>query len=182
MPHATIVYYGPGMAGKSTNLQSLARTWLAEARGELRSEGIATYRRVSLDLLVPSAQTNRRLSLTLVTTPGCILYDHDRTSTLKTADGVVFVADSQKNKLEENLKHLRELAFMLIQYRRDTSLIPIVMQYNKRDVPAALDLPTLQHYLNQHGWPVIEAVAIRNVGVIETLRAICTAIEHRRAR
>ncbi|HEU4328248.1 MAG TPA: GTPase domain-containing protein [Roseiflexaceae bacterium] len=140
------------------------------------------YSRMSLDLLVRSARRDQVARFTLETTPGCILYDHYRNSTLKTADGVVFVAHSGENMLEENIKHLRELVFLLKQYRRDTGLIPIVMQYNKRDLPNALDLATMQHYLNQQGCTVIEAVALEHIGVIETLRTICTLVARRKAQ
>jgi mutual gliding-motility protein MglA len=108
----------------------------------------------------------------LYTVPGQVLYERTRVAVLNGADGVVFVADSQKHKLEENIKSLRELAVNVTKQNKKFQDFPVVMQYNKRDVPGALPTPTLDRYLNSLGWQRYEAVATTGVGIFDTLKAI----------
>jgi len=104
--------------------------------------------------------------------PGQVLYERTRVAVLNGADGVVFVADSQKHKLEENIKSLRELAVNVTKQNKKFQEFPIILQYNKRDVPGALPVPTLDKYLNSLGWQRYEAVATTGAGIFDTLKAI----------
>jgi signal recognition particle receptor subunit beta len=108
----------------------------------------------------------------LYTVPGQVLYERTRVAVLNGADGVVFVADSQKHKLEENIKSLRELAVNVTRQNKKFQEFPIIHQYNKRDVPNALPAATLDKYLNTLGWQRYEAVATTGVGIFDTLKAI----------
>jgi signal recognition particle receptor subunit beta len=108
----------------------------------------------------------------LYTVPGQVLYERTRVAVLNGADGVVFVADSQKHKLEENIKSLRELAVNITKQNKKFQDFPVVMQYNKRDVPGALQVGTLDKYLNTMAWQRYEAVATTGVGIFDTLKAI----------
>ena len=108
----------------------------------------------------------------LYTVPGQVLYERTRVAVLNGADGVVFVADSQKHKLEENIKSLRELAVNITKQNKKFQDFPVVLQYNKRDVPGALQTPVLDKYLNTMQWQRFEAVATTGVGIFDTLKAI----------
>ena len=101
-----------------------------------------------------------------------MLYERTRVAVLNGADGVVFVADSQKQKLEENIKSLRELAVNITKQNKKFQEFPIILQYNKRDVPGALPVPTLDKYLNSLAWQRYEAVATTGAGIFDTLKAI----------
>lgn len=172
--HCKIVYYGPGTAGKTTNLQYIHWHTPKADKSDLLSIASETERTLFFDFR-PSAFVNVRgfdLRFHLYTVPGCILYDRTRLKVLEGVDGVVFVADSQRQKLEENIKLLRELAITLLKQNKPIPPFPVVFQYNKRDVPAALPIERMDHYLNPHQWPRFEAVAEEGVGVLETLHAL----------
>jgi signal recognition particle receptor subunit beta len=169
-----IVYYGPGLCGKTTNIQWIHDRTRADAKGKLISLATETDRTLFFDFMPLELGTIRgfRTRFHLYTVPGQVFYDASRKLILKGADGVVFVADSQEVRMDansdsvENLKeHLRENGF-------DPNSIPYVLQLNKRDLPTAVDPGELSQALRFRDEPVFEAVATKGVGVFETLKGI----------
>jgi signal recognition particle receptor subunit beta len=172
--HCKIVYYGPGLAGKTTNLQYIHWQIPKDAKGDLLSVATETERTLFFDFRPSNVPTIRgfHLRFHLYTVPGCVLYERTRVATLNGADGVVFVADSQKSKIEEDIKRLRELAIVLTKQGQKFHEFPLVLQYNKRDVPGILTTERMDQYLNTLQWPRFEAVAVEGDGVMETLDAL----------
>ncbi|ABQ88636.1 MULTISPECIES: GTP-binding protein [unclassified Roseiflexus] len=172
--HCKIVYYGPGMSGKTSNLQYIHSQVPKEAKGELLSIATETERTLFFDFLPLDLGKVRgfQTRFHLYTVPGQVLYERTRVAVLSGADGVVFVADSQKHKLEENIRSLRELAVNITRQNKRFQDFPVVLQYNKRDVPGALPVATLDKYLNTLGWQRFEATATNGAGVFDTLKAI----------
>jgi signal recognition particle receptor subunit beta len=173
--HCKIVYYGPGLCGKTTNLKYIHSAVPGHAKGDLLSIATETERTLFFDFLpldlgqVHGFQTRFHL----YTVPGQVLYERTRVAVLNGADGVVFVADSQQNKLRENIMSLQELARNIQAEGKKFLEFPLVLQYNKRDVPNALPVEQLDHYLNSSiKVPRFEAVASKGVGVFDTLKAI----------
>jgi mutual gliding-motility protein MglA len=171
-----IVYYGPGMAGKATNFQTLHRSLPSNTRSDLYTEATEIYRMLYMTITPPVSTGALPVLYRVATTPGCVLYTRTRTDLLQNASGVVCVFDSQSHKLEENLLSLRELTNVLRQRGCSLATFPIVLQYNKRDVPGALSRERLDHYLNPRPWPVVEAIATRDQGVMETFRLISSLV------
>jgi hypothetical protein len=172
--HCKIVYYGPGMSGKTSNLQYIHSQVPKDAKGELLSIATETERTLFFDFLPLDLGKVRgfQTRFHLYTVPGQVLYERTRVAVLNGADGVVFVADSQKHKLEENIRSLRELAVNVTKQNKKFQDFPVVLQYNKRDVPGALPMATLDKYLNTLGWQRYEATATNGGGVFDTLKAI----------
>jgi signal recognition particle receptor subunit beta len=172
--HCKIVYYGPGMSGKTSNLQYIHSQVPKDAKGELLSIATETERTLFFDFLPLDLGKVRgfQTRFHLYTVPGQVLYERTRVAVLNGADGVVFVADSQKHKLEENIRSLRELAVNVTKQNKKFQDFPVVLQYNKRDVPGALPMATLDKYLNSLNWQRYEATATNGVGVFDTLKAI----------
>lgn len=174
--HCKIVYYGPGMGGKTSNLQYIHTQVPKDARGELLSIATETERTLFFDFLPLDLGKVRgfQTRFHLYTVPGQVLYERTRVAVLNGADGVVFVADSQKNKLEENIKSLKELAQNISRQNKKFAEFPVVLQYNKRDLPAEqiLSVQKLDYYLNSMNWQRYEAVATTGVGIFDTLKAI----------
>jgi len=175
--HCKIVYYGPGMGGKTSNLQYIHAQVSKEAKGELLSIATETERTLFFDFLPLELGRVRgfQTRFHLYTVPGQVLYERTRVAVLNGADGVVFVADSQKSKLEENLKSLRELAYNVTRnMNKNFREFPIVLQYNKRDLPNTFPVAELDRYLNPPnlGWQRYEAVATTGIGIFDTLKAI----------
>ncbi|KAB8140867.1 gliding-motility protein MglA [Chloroflexia bacterium SDU3-3] len=176
--HCKIVYYGPGMGGKTSNLQYIHSAVPKEVKGELLSIATETERTLFFDFLPLDLGKVRgfQTRFHLYTVPGQVLYERTRVAVLNGADGVVFVADSQRHKLEENLKSLRELAQNITKMNKNFREFPIVLQYNKADLPNRLPSDKLDQFLNPPSlgtnWPRIEAVATRGDGVFDTLKAI----------
>ncbi|GAB4210883.1 MAG: GTPase domain-containing protein [Roseiflexaceae bacterium] len=172
--HCKIVYYGPGMGGKTSNLQYIHSAVPQETKGDLLSIATETERTLFFDFLPLDLGTVRgfKTRFHLYTVPGQVLYERTRVAVLNGSDGVVFVADSQKNKLEENIKSLRELAVNITKQNKKFQDFPIVLQYNKRDVPNALPLEVMDKYLNSMKWQRYEGVATKGVGIFDTLKAI----------
>jgi signal recognition particle receptor subunit beta len=162
------------MGGKTSNLQYIHAQVSKEAKGELLSIATETERTLFFDFLPLDLGKVRgfQTRFHLYTVPGQVLYERTRVAVLNGADGVVFVADSQKHKLEENIKSLRELAVNITKQNKKFQDFPVVMQYNKRDVPGALPVGTLDKYLNTMAWQRYEAVATTGVGIFDTLKAI----------
>jgi signal recognition particle receptor subunit beta len=172
--HCKIVYYGPGMCGKTSNLQYIHSQVPREAKGDLLSIATETERTLFFDFLPLDLGKVRGFSTRfhLYTVPGQILYERTRVAVLNGADGVVFVADSQRDKLQEDIKSLQELARNITRQNKKFSEFPIVLQYNKRDIPNALPVPVMDKYLNPLQWQRYDAVATTGVGVFDTLKAI----------
>lgn len=172
--HCKIVYYGPGMCGKTSNLQYIHSQVPREAKGDLLSIATETERTLFFDFLPLDLGKVRGFSTRfhLYTVPGQILYERTRVAVLNGADGVVFVADSQRDKLQEDIKSLQELARNITRQNKKFSEFPMVLQYNKRDMPGALPSPVMDKYLNPLHWQRYDAVATTGVGVFDTLKAI----------
>ena len=172
--HCKIVYYGPGMCGKTSNLQYIHSQVPREAKGDLLSIATETERTLFFDFLPLDLGKVRGFSTRfhLYTVPGQILYERTRVAVLNGADGVVFVADSQRDKLQEDIKSLQELARNITRQNKKFSEFPMVLQYNKRDMPSVLPSAVMDKYLNPLGWQRFDAVATTGVGVFDTLKAI----------
>ncbi|HET6314271.1 MAG: mutual gliding-motility protein MglA [Chloroflexia bacterium] len=172
--HCKLVYYGPGLSGKTTNLKYIYSTVPGQARGDLLSIDTETERTLFFDFLPLDLGRvhGYQVRFHIYTVPGQVLYERTRVAVLNGSDGVVFVGDSQRAKLAENVRSLQELARNLTQQGKRFLEFPLVMQYNKRDMPDVLPLQTLEKYLNSMHVPAFEAVASKGVGVFDTLRTI----------
>jgi signal recognition particle receptor subunit beta len=172
--HCKIVYYGIGYCGKTTNLQHVFKSINPNARGEMLSIATATERTLFFDFLPLDLGTVHgfRTRFHLYTVPGQILYERTRLAVLNGADGIVFVVDSQADKFEENIQSIAELEQNMRRMGKDLRNFPLIMQWNKRDMPNALPIPVLDRYLNRRRVPAFEAVASQGKGVFATLRAI----------
>ncbi len=172
--HCKIVYYGPGMCGKTSNLQYIHTQVPRDAKGDLLSIATETERTLFFDFLPLDLGKVRgfQTRFHLYTVPGQVLYERTRVAVLNGSDGVVFVADSAKDKLEENIKSLKELAVNITRQNKKFQEFPVVLQYNKRDLPTALPMNVLDKFLNGMKWQRYEAVATTGVGVFDTLKAI----------
>jgi hypothetical protein len=173
-----IVYYGPGLGGKTTNLQHLYDITSAENKGKLISLATETERTLFFDFLPIDLGQIRglRTRFHLYTVPGQVFYDASRKLILRGVDGVVFVADSQEERLDANLESLSNLAQNLKDHGFDLAKIPYVLQLNKRDLPNATPVEQLQRMLLVKGEPVFEAVATNGTGVLETLKGIARQV------
>jgi len=171
-----IVYYGPGRSGKTTNLHYIYGQVPSERKGTMVSLATQTDRTLffdflPLDLGTISGYTTR---IQLYTVPGQVYYQTTRRLVLQGADGIVFVADSQARQLEENVESLQDLHANLAEQGIDAREVPLVMQYNKQNLPSdlILDAVTLDDALNFRGVPAFAADALHGTGVFETLRGI----------
>lgn len=173
-----IVYYGPGLGGKTTNLQYLYDITNAENKGKLISLATETERTLFFDFLPLNLGQIRglRTRFHLYTVPGQVFYDASRKLILRGVDGVVFVADSQEERLDANLESLSNLEQNLKEHGFDLPKIPYVLQLNKRDLPNAMPVEQLTKLLLVKGEPVFEAVAPRGTGVLETLKAVARQV------
>lgn len=176
--HAKIVYVGPGLGGKTTNLRALHALLPDPARTELVTIDSEGERTIFFDFLPLDLGTVRGFSIRfqLYTVPGQAHYGRTRAAVLSGADGVVFVADARGTAQPENLHSLDELRSALSRQGKTLGSFPLVLQYNKLDLPDALPVPELNAALNPDGHLVVEAVAIQGHGVFETLRAICKLV------
>lgn len=172
--HCKIVYYGPGMCGKTTNLQYIHGQVPQATKGDLLSIATETERTLFFDFLPLDLGKVRgfQTRFHLYTVPGQVLYERTRVAVLNGSDGVVFVADSQRNKLEENVNSLKELARNVQKQGKNFKEFPIILQYNKRDLPNALPVDVLDKYLNPFKWTRFEACAASGPGVFDTLKGI----------
>lgn len=173
-----IVYYGPGLGGKTANLQYVYQITSAENKGKLISLATETERTLFFDFLPIDFGQIRgfRTRFHLYTVPGQVFYDSSRKLILKGADGIVFVADSQEERLDANLESISNLSDNLTEHGFDLSKIPYVLQLNKRDLPSALPVEELSKQLLIKGEPVIEAVAPKGIGVLNTLKAVARQV------
>ena len=173
-----IVFYGPGLGGKTTNLQYLYDVTNAENKGKLISLATETDRTLFFDFLPIDLGQIRglRTRFHLYTVPGQVFYDASRKLILRGVDGVVFVADSQDERLDANLESLTNLESNLKEHGFDLGKIPYVLQLNKRDLPNAMPAEQLTKLLLVKGEPVFEAVATAGTGVLETLKAVARQV------
>ena len=169
-----IVYYGPGLGGKTTTLQHIHATVKAEHRGKMVSLATPVDRTLYFDYLPIRLPRVRGMGvrLQLFTVPGQVYYNATRKLVLTGADGVVFVADSQRARIDANLETLENLRANLVEHERSLSSVPHVFQYNKRDIAEVLPLTELDAMLNEHHAPSFGTVAIAGNGVYESLEAI----------
>ena len=170
-----IVFYGPGLCGKTTNLQHVYGKTNPDAKGKMISLATETERTLFFDFLPLSLGEIRgfQTRFHLYTVPGQVFYDASRKLILKGVDGVVFVADSQVERMEANIESLENLQVNLKEQGFDLDKIPFVIQYNKRDLPNAAPVEELKKLLNPNGTATdLEACAATGEGVFETLKAI----------
>jgi signal recognition particle receptor subunit beta len=173
-----LVYYGPGLGGKTTNLQFIYARTSPEAKGKMISLATETERTLFFDFLPLSLGEIRgfKTRFHLYTVPGQVFYDASRKLILKGVDGVVFVADSQTERMEANIESLENLRQNLTEQGYNLDKLPYIIQYNKRDLPNAAPLDELRQLLNPAHATEFEACATTGVGVFETLKAIAKAV------
>ena len=173
-----LVYYGPGLCGKTTNLEKIYGNPKLENKGKMISMATETDRTLFFDFMPMELGTigGQKIRVQLYTVPGQVFYDATRKLVLRGADGVVFVADSQPSMRESNLDSLENLRTNLRINRIDPDKVAIVFQYNKRDLPSVSTVEEMSAYLNPKGAPFVEASAIQGVGVTATLRAAVSQI------
>ena len=169
-----IVYYGPGLCGKTTNLQYIHKRMDPESRGKMISLATETERTLFFDFLPLSMGEVRgfKTRFHLYTVPGQVFYDASRRLILRGVDGVVFCADSQLTRMDANMESLENLRINLREQGYDPERIPLVMQYNKRDVNGVASVSELHALLNYRNVPEFESSALTGVGVFETLKSI----------
>jgi len=175
---AKIVYYGPGLCGKTTNLQHVYDTLPGDGRGKMLSLATQTDRTLFFDFLPIELGTIRGMKtrIQLYTVPGQVFYDATRKLVLRGADAVVFVADSQAPALESNKESFQNLIANLKEQGAELDKMPHVIQWNKRDTPNALPVETLEREINLFGAPTFEACAMRGEGVKETLTGVAKLV------
>ena len=173
-----IVYYGPGLCGKTTNLQYIYNKTNPEAKGKMISLATETERTLFFDFLPLSLGEIRgfKTRFHLYTVPGQVFYDASRKLILKGVDGVVFVADSQIERMEANLESVDNLKVNLAEQGYDLGRIPYVVQYNKRDLPNIATMEELHRLINPTNVPEFQAVAPTGVGVFDTLKAVAKLV------
>jgi signal recognition particle receptor subunit beta len=167
-----IVYYGPGLGGKTTNLQYIYKQTGDKQKGKMISLATETDRTLFFDFLPLDLGTVRgfRTRFHLYTVPGQVFYDASRKLILRGVDGVVFVADSQEERMDANIEALDNLESNLKEHGYEFAKIPYVLQLNKRDLPNILSQEELKQGLLRKGEPVFESVAFQGAGVFETLK------------
>jgi signal recognition particle receptor subunit beta len=173
-----IVYYGPGLCGKTTNLQYIYAKTNPDAKGKMISLATETERTLFFDFLPLSLGEIRgfKTRFHLYTVPGQVFYDASRKLILKGVDGVVFVADSQIERMEANLESMENLRVNLAEQGYDLGKVPFVVQYNKRDLPNVATVEELSRLLNARRVPEYNAVAPTGVGVFDTLKAVAKLV------
>jgi hypothetical protein len=173
-----IVYYGPGLCGKTTNIQFIYDKTGTGAKGKLISLATESERTLFFDFLPIELGTIRgfRTRFHLYTVPGQVFYDASRKLILKGVDGVVFVADSQEARMDANVESIRNLKENLREHGVAIDKVPYILQLNKRDLPTAVPVPELEKALRIKNEPTIEAVASRGSGVFETLKAVVKSV------
>lgn len=173
-----IVYYGPGLSGKTTNLQHVYSKVPSKTRGEMISLATEADRTLYFDFLPINLGTIQGFAtkFQLYTVPGQVFYNATRKLVLRGVDGMVFVADSQLAKMDENIESLNNLKENLQEYGRSFDDIPLVIQYNKRDLEGIASIEQLQAALNPRNVPYFEAAASKGTGVFDTLKAICKIV------
>lgn len=169
-----IVYYGPGLGGKTTNIQYVYQKTSGDSKGNIISLNTENERTLFFDFLPLDLGEIRgfKTRFHLYTVPGQVFYEASRKLILRGVDGVVFVADSQVERMEANLESLKSLEKNLVDQGYDIQKIPMVMQWNKRDLPNTTGVKDLHDALNKWGVPEFEACAVKGTGVFDTLKMI----------
>lgn len=173
-----IVYYGPGLGGKTTNIQYIYDTTNSDSKGKLISLATETDRTLFFDFLPLDLGTIRgfKTRFHLYTVPGQVFYDASRKLILKGVDGVVFVADSQEERMDANIESISNLKANLVENGFDLNEIPYILQLNKRDLPNILPADEMIKELRLRDESIFEAVAIKGTGVLETLKAVAKQV------
>ncbi len=173
-----IVYYGPGLCGKTTNLHYIYRRTNPDVRGKMISLATETERTLFFDFLPLALGSIRgfRVRFHLYTVPGQVFYDASRKLILKGVDGVVFVADSQVERMDANVESLDNLKINLEEQGYQLGRLPYVMQYNKRDLPNVAPLHEMKELLNPVNIPEFQAIAPQGIGVFDTLKSIAKLV------
>ena len=169
-----IVYYGPGRSGKTSNLQYIHAYVPDDKKGPMVSLATETDRTLFFDFLPLDlgSISGFRTRIQLYTVPGQVYYNATRKLVLRGADGVVFVADSQREQLNENIESLRNLHENLLEENINIREFPMVLQYNKRDLPGVASVDEMENALNYRGVPSFAAATINGEGVFETLKSV----------
>lgn len=178
--HCKIVYYGPSLGGKTTNIQWMYQSLAQDQKSKLMALNTEIERTLLFDFLPLDVGDIRgfKTRFHLYSVPGQIIYDATRKLILQGIDGVIFVADSQADRMDENLQALENLEKNLYQQGYNIKDIPLVLQYNKRDLPNALPVAELRKQLNRYNSAEIEACAFEGKGVLESFKIISKSIIH----
>ena len=173
-----IVYYGPGLCGKTTNLQYIYRRTNPDQKGKLISLATETERTLFFDFLPLALGDIKgfKIRFHLYTVPGQVFYAASRKLILKGVDGVVFVADSQIERMESNMESIDDLKINLAEQGYELEKLPFVVQYNKRDLPNIVPMEDMNKLVNLRNDPWFEAVAVTGKGVFETLKAVAKQV------
>lgn len=173
-----IVYYGPGLGGKTTNIQYIYQKTSMQNKGQMVTLNTENERTLFFDFLPLDLGEIRgfKTRFHLYTVPGQVFYEASRKLILRGVDGIVFVADSQVERMEANIESYLGLEKNLAEQGYDISKVPIVMQWNKRDLPNVIPLQDLKSKLNKRNFPEFEAVATTGKGVFETLKMISKSV------
>jgi signal recognition particle receptor subunit beta len=173
-----IVYYGPGLGGKTTNIQYIYQKTSAGNKGQMITLNTENERTLFFDFLPLDLGEIRgfKTRFHLYTVPGQVFYEASRKLILRGVDGLVFVADSQVERMEANIESLNGLQKNLLEQGYDISKVPMVMQWNKRDLPNVVPVEDMQYQLNKMKLPAFEAVATNGKGVFETLKMISKSV------
>jgi signal recognition particle receptor subunit beta len=173
-----IVYYGPGLGGKTTNIQYIYQKTSSQNKGQMITLNTENERTLFFDFLPLDLGEIRgfKTRFHLYTVPGQVFYEASRKLILRGVDGLVFVADSQVERMEANLESYQGLERNLAEQGYDVSKVPMVMQWNKRDLPNIVPVEDLQFQLNKRKFPAFEAVATNGQGVFETLKMVSKSV------
>jgi signal recognition particle receptor subunit beta len=173
-----VVYYGPGLSGKTTNIKTIYDKVKSDNKGKLVSLATETERTLFFDFFPLDLGTIKgyKVKFHLYTVPGQIYYSSSRKLIMKGVDGIVFVADSQRERFEANIESLQDMLDNLKEYNIDFEILPYVLQLNKRDLPNITPANELIKTLRKKNEPVVEAMALKGDGVVETLKGISKLI------
>jgi signal recognition particle receptor subunit beta len=169
-----IVYYGPGLGGKTTNIQYVYQKTSGDSKGNIISLNTENERTLFFDFLPLDLGEIRgfKTRFHLYTVPGQVFYEASRKLILRGVDGIVFVADSQVERMEANIESLKSLEKNLLEQGYDIEKVPLVLQWNKRDLPNITSVKDLHDTLNKWNVPEFEAVAVKGTGVFDTLKMV----------
>ena len=173
-----IVYYGPGLGGKTTNIQYIYQKTSSNNKGQMITLNTENERTLFFDFLPLDLGEIRgfKTRFHLYTVPGQVFYEASRKLILRGVDGIVFVADSQVERMEANIESYQGLERNLAEQGYDISKVPMVLQWNKRDLPNIVPVEDLQFQLNKRKFPAFEAVATNGTGVFETLKMVSKSV------
>jgi len=176
--HCKLVYYGPSLGGKTTNIQWVYQKTATDQKSKLIALNTENERTLFFDFLPLFIGEIRGFTTKfhLYTVPGQVIYDASRKLILKGLDGIIFVADSQAERMEENIESMNNLEINLKQQGYDIKQVPLVIQYNKRDLPKASPITEMRKALNRYNAAEYEAIATQGIGVFESLKTVSKSI------